>query len=300
MPSLSTADFHKLYSQLLENEQNLKTLSQGANALMDVAALFMPELKPKAPDGKDAKPAGADWGANLAFVQKQIQLLQRVAYEKEAAPKASPLLSNDTFQLLMQLNQFAGLAAGFLGAKEVAKWTEAIDNLLRAPTAPTEPAPTATTPRATTPKAATTSPSIAPAPAADSAHPTQVRFTKVLDGDTSLIAGERKIRYIGIDTPEMHGADDKPEPFAVEAREHNKKFVVGQDIRLEYDAEPNDHYGRLLCYVYVGDTFVNAELVKAGLAYPLTVPPNTKHADLFKRLANEAKQAQRGLWKENS
>lgn len=294
MPSLSTFDFHKLYSQLLENEQNLKTMSQGATALFDLASVFMPGLKPE--PGKDGKaPAGPDWGANLAFVQKQIQLLNRVAYEKEAAPKSSPLLSGDTFQLLMQLNQFAGMAAGFLGAKEVAKWTDAIDKLLRAPAKPAEPAPGQDTARPQdappTQDATTTS---------AARYPTSGRFTKVLDGDTSLIVGDRKMRYIGIDTPEMHGDDDKPEPYAIEARELNKKLVVGKDLRFEYDAEPADHYGRLLCYIYAGDTLVNAELLKAGLAFPLPVPPNTKHAELFKRLANEAKQARRGLWKDNA
>lgn len=283
MPSLSTSDFHKLYTQLLDNEKNLKTLADGAGSLFDLASAFIPGLKP---EGATKGQSGPDFQTHLDFVQKQIQLLQRVAYEKEAAVKSSPLLSKDTMQLLVQLNQFAGIAAGLLGAKEVTGWTDTIDKLLRAPVMPakTDDAP-----------AQPTGPS-----SARPQYPTTVQFIKILDGDTSLLEGERKLRYIGIDTPEMHGDDDKPEPYAIEAREFNKKLVKGQSVRVEYDAEPTDHYGRLLGYLYVGDTFVNAELLKAGLAYPLAVRPNTKHAELFSRLAQEAKAARRGLWKDHA
>ncbi len=69
-------------------------------------------------------------------------------------------------------------------------------------------------------------------------------------------------------------------------------------MRLDFDAERRDVYGRLLAYVYVGDEFVNAELVRRGYARTLTIPPNTRYAGLFDRLQREAADANRGLWKE--
>ena len=65
-------------------------------------------------------------------------------------------------------------------------------------------------------------------------------------------------------------------------------------MRLDFDAERRDVYGRLLAYVYVGDEFVNAELVRRGYARTLTIPPNTRYAELFDRLA--ARGRRRGSW----
>lgn len=67
-------------------------------------------------------------------------------------------------------------------------------------------------------------------------------------------------------------------------------------MRLEYDVQTKDRYGRILAYVYVGDTFVNAELAKQGWANAWTRPPNVKHAELFVKLQREAMLARRGLW----
>jgi len=99
--------------------------------------------------------------------------------------------------------------------------------------------------------------------------PTVPVVTRVIDGDTIevSIAGESyKVRYIGIDTPEL---DDKRPKFcalAQEATRYNRELVKGKTVRLEKDISETDQYGRLLRYVYVGDIFVNAELVRQGLA----------------------------------
>ena len=72
----------------------------------------------------------------------------------------------------------------------------------------------------------------------------------------------------------------------------------GTEVRLGFDVERIDRYGRTLAYVWVNSTrlFVNAELVRQGFAQPLTIPPNVAHADEFTALAAEARQADRGLW----
>ena len=67
-------------------------------------------------------------------------------------------------------------------------------------------------------------------------------------------------------------------------------------MRLELDAEPRDRYGRLLAYVHSRGAMVNAALVRAGFATPLTVPPNTRHELRLRALAAEARVARRGLW----
>jgi micrococcal nuclease len=126
--------------------------------------------------------------------------------------------------------------------------------------------------------------------------------TRVVDGDTihvDLGGTDETVRYIGVDTPESVKPGTPVQCFAERASAHNEQLVGGEDVRLRFDVERRDRYGRLLAYVYrVGDgTFVNAALVRDGYARPLTVPPNVRYADRFARLAREARDARRGLWR---
>jgi micrococcal nuclease len=126
-----------------------------------------------------------------------------------------------------------------------------------------------------------------------------VKVTRVVDGDTveATVDGQTEdIRYIGVDTPESVKPDTPVQCYALKASHFNEDLVEGKTVRLEYDAEQRDVYGRLLAYVYLGDEFVNAELVKRGYARTLTIPPNTDHAELFARLEREASADERGLW----
>ncbi len=91
--------------------------------------------------------------------------------------------------------------------------------------------------------------------------------------------------------------DGYREPFAEEALQLNRRLVEGRRVRLEMDKSDTDIHGRLLRYVYVGRVFVNAEMVRAGLASALYIPPNTRHAALFARLEDTARQARIGMWK---
>lgn len=127
----------------------------------------------------------------------------------------------------------------------------------------------------------------------------QARVLRVLDGDTIDAAiGDRveRVRYIGIDAPEI-GHEGKPgEPGGRVATRLNRRLVGGRAVRLELDVEARDRYGRLLAYVWVGDVMVNAELVRQGWARVLVIPPNLRHGALLQRLELEARQAPRGLW----
>jgi micrococcal nuclease len=127
----------------------------------------------------------------------------------------------------------------------------------------------------------------------------RAQVVDVVDGDTIevLIDGvEEDLRYIGIDTPESVAPGEPVECFGPEASELNRRLVEGETVRLVFDAERRDHYGRLLAYVFVGPTFVNAELVRRGYATTLTIAPNDSRAALFDRLEQRAGNEGLGLW----
>jgi len=141
-----------------------------------------------------------------------------------------------------------------------------------------------------------------PAPVASQSNSAVVQVVRVIDGDTiqvCCIFGDReKVRYIGINTPEIHHPMKGIEPFGKEAAEANRKLVDGKTVRLEFDVQQVDRYNRLLAYVYLeDDTFVNAWLVEHGFAQVMTVPPNVKHQELFLKLQREAREKGRGLWR---
>lgn len=122
-----------------------------------------------------------------------------------------------------------------------------------------------------------------------------VRVTRVIDGDTIVISSGEHVRYIGIDTPEM---GSEPEPFAREAMEANRELVEGKTVRLERDVSEVDRYDRLLRYVWVGRTMVNAELVRKGLAEAREYPPDTRYRIVLEAAEVEARLAGRGMWAE--
>ncbi len=141
-----------------------------------------------------------------------------------------------------------------------------------------------------------------PAPVTSQGDSTTVQVVRVVDGDTIQVCcvfGDRvKVRYIGIDTPETHHPMRGVEPYGMEAAEANRKLVDGKTVRLEFDVQQLDKYGRTLAYVYLEDgTLVNAWLMENGYAMVMTIPPNVKHQELFLKLQREAREARRGLWK---
>jgi micrococcal nuclease len=122
---------------------------------------------------------------------------------------------------------------------------------------------------------------------------------RVIDGDTIEVSVDDhtdEVRYIGIDTPETVKPGTPIQCFGPQASALNHRLVEGRAVRLVFDSERRDVYGRLLAYVYVGQRFVNARLVRLGYARTLTIPPNDTHAGLLHRLARAAGLAGRGLW----
>lgn len=126
--------------------------------------------------------------------------------------------------------------------------------------------------------------------------PGEYVVVRVIDGDTIELSNGEKVRYIGINTPELHHPQKGVEYFAREAYEANRRMVEGKRVRLEFDVQKRDRYGRLLAYVYVGDIMVNEWLVANGYAQAATYPPNVKYADRFVKLEAEARRLKIGLW----
>ncbi len=123
-----------------------------------------------------------------------------------------------------------------------------------------------------------------------------VLVTRVIDGDTIEIEGGEKVRYIGVNTPESVDPRRAVQCFGKEASAYNAELVLGKRVRLEPDVEDRDKYGRLLRYVWLGDTMVNEQLVTDGYAQVMTIPPNVKYVERFKAAQTQAREAKKGLW----
>lgn len=154
---------------------------------------------------------------------------------------------------------------------------------------------------------------------------------KVIDGDTIALADGRRVRLIGIDTPESRKNEkakrdslrsqtdlDTIVKMGLKAKQALTDLVANRMVNLEYDVTKKDKYGRTLAYVYLvqpsdeiaylpfekiyqdknKQVFVNATMIQNGFAQPMTYPPNVKYADTFKDLFEEARQHKRGLWEE--
>ena len=118
--------------------------------------------------------------------------------------------------------------------------------------------------------------------------------SQIIDGDTIRLSSGEKVRLIGINTPE------KGQPYYNEATEKLKELIGNSHITLKKDVEDKDRYGRLLRYVYVNDTFVNLEMVRAGLATSYEFEPNVKHSSEFEDAEFEAREAGLGIWTPSS
>lgn len=126
----------------------------------------------------------------------------------------------------------------------------------------------------------------------------------VVDGDTLVISvdgNERKVRLIGVDTPEsVHVDESKNTEEGKIASQYTQNLLMGEMVYLEYDVSPNDDYGRTLAYVYLddGETMVNSLLIEEGMAEIMTIPPNCKYEELFADLQQTARENKKGFWNE--
>lgn len=138
--------------------------------------------------------------------------------------------------------------------------------------------------------------------------------SKAIDGDTLRLSSGEDVRLIGIDTPESRynsklARDSQRSRKDTDvilkmgklASDFTRRLVEGRRVRLVFDVQRYDKYGRLLAYVYLEDgTFVNGRIVEEGYAQVMTIAPNVKHAQIFLKLGREARQKKKGLWKDSS
>lgn len=123
----------------------------------------------------------------------------------------------------------------------------------------------------------------------------EVRF--VYDGDTILLDNEDRVRYLGIDAPEIDHKFHKDDFMAHDARDFNSKLVNGATLRLEYDKQKRDQYGRLLAYVFLKNgEMINDLLVQKGLAYVMSKNGNLKYRDFLLNSQRKAMKKRLGIW----
>lgn len=128
----------------------------------------------------------------------------------------------------------------------------------------------------------------------------EAKVISVVDGDTIVIEGNKKVRYIGVNTPEIFkdttGKKTGEQCFANESLEENRRLVEGKTIKMVRDISNTDKYGRLLRYVYVDGLFVNDYLVTKGFAKTMTVKPDIRYSKTFKDSQEKAKEEKIGMW----
>ena len=123
------------------------------------------------------------------------------------------------------------------------------------------------------------------------------RVERVTDGDTFVCAGGRRVRLLLIDAPEMQQG-----PYGARARRELQRLIApGTTVRLEYDVEKRDRYGRTLAYVYdPPGTLVNEAMLRSGYAVVIVYPPNVQYVERMRAAATDAREAKRGLWATNA
>ncbi len=121
----------------------------------------------------------------------------------------------------------------------------------------------------------------------------KARVAVVYDGDTFRTQDSLVVRLLGIDAPESY------QPGGDIARDILEKYVSGREVRLESDSSDKDQYGRLLRYVYVGDTMVNLAMMRKGYAAFRMFQATLKYQDTLARAEEEAARTGRGLWSFN-
>jgi micrococcal nuclease len=119
---------------------------------------------------------------------------------------------------------------------------------------------------------------------------------RVVDGDTLELDGGERVRLIGVDTPETVDPRRPVEYFGKEASAFTRRMAEGKTVRLEYDQDTRDRYGRTLAYVYLPDgILLNAEIIRQGYGHAYTRFP-FRYQEEFLALEREAREQGRGLW----
>jgi micrococcal nuclease len=128
---------------------------------------------------------------------------------------------------------------------------------------------------------------------------TNALVVRVIDGDTieaSFRGALIDVRLIGVDTPETVHPSEPVECFGPAASRFTERALEGRRVRLTFDVEREDRFGRTLAYVWIGDKLFNERLVREGFATVSTFPPNVRYVERFLAAQRFARNRDRGLW----
>lgn len=132
---------------------------------------------------------------------------------------------------------------------------------------------------------------------ASAAPPTSGTVSTVLDGDTIVLLSGERVRYLGIDAPEIEHNGAPGDCYGDEARQANRDLVLHQRVTLQYEREATDRHGRLLAYVVLQDgRCANSELIRGGMAHVFRSRERFSRFEEFVALQREALSSRRGLW----
>lgn len=124
-----------------------------------------------------------------------------------------------------------------------------------------------------------------------------VRVRYVYDGDTVQLHDGRRVRLLGINTPEMGRDGRADQPFASDARQALQRLTAQSELLLVVGKKRKDRYGRLLGHLLRTDgRLLSAELLAQGLGYWISMAPNTRAASCLARAEQSARQSGVGLW----
>ncbi len=129
-----------------------------------------------------------------------------------------------------------------------------------------------------------------------------VQIAQVVDGDTLRLQDGRRVRVLGINTPEVAWEGHAGQALGVEATAASRQFLSHpQRVHLVYDLDRKDRYGRMLAHVYNQQRqSLAAYLLEQGLALQVVVPPNVSELDCLTRQEDIAREKKRGIWREKA
>lgn len=132
---------------------------------------------------------------------------------------------------------------------------------------------------------------------------TWYKVERVITGDSILVKGVGRVKYIGVRAPRRSLSGKSDEPLCEESLRKNCELVEGKWIRYETDRKEKDNAGRLLCYVFMqkeddfrGETFINGEMLRLGMARYEASTVNTKYETRLQALESRARSRARGIW----
>lgn len=135
-------------------------------------------------------------------------------------------------------------------------------------------------------------------------------IVKVVDGDTAIVSvdgQDRRVRFLGVDTPETVHPNKPVQYYGKEASNFTKEALNGRRVWLEYDVDPQDKYKRHLAYIWlkppssvnegtIRESMFNAKLLLGGYAKVMIIKPNRRYEAVFRKLENEARLKKLGIW----